>query len=181
MAVYEVSWHGPEVIYRFTGIWKWVVRWWRKRPFSFSKKIPSTFSLNWVFPNQGGCSQFLISSRKFDSSINCWKMNFHFFEKCYFLCIESFRVDFWCVHRLELLNVCNQCVTLPNSPAYKAYPRNNPSKNFPNRWILDWSCAEMEYYSDNEPNGIIGSPNGSPKRLSYGVFPSKKRSWIFPR
>ena len=27
MAVYEVSWHGPKFIYRFTGIRKWVVRW----------------------------------------------------------------------------------------------------------------------------------------------------------
>ena len=25
MALYEVSWHGPEIIYRLTGIWKWVL------------------------------------------------------------------------------------------------------------------------------------------------------------
>ena len=31
MTVYEVSWHGPEVIYRFTSIRKWVVRWWKRR------------------------------------------------------------------------------------------------------------------------------------------------------
>ena len=68
MAVYEVSWHGPKVIYRFTGIRIWVLRWW-KRPFWFSKKVTSTLSLNWSMPYQGGCSQFLISSRKFDSSI----------------------------------------------------------------------------------------------------------------
>ena len=29
--------------------------------------------------------------------------------------IESFRVDFRCVHRLQLLKVCDQYVTLPNS------------------------------------------------------------------
>ena len=34
----------------------------------------------------------------------------------YFLCIESFCVDFRCVHRFQLLNVCDHCVTLPNSP-----------------------------------------------------------------
>ena len=39
-----------------------------------------------------------------------------FFGKNYFLCIESFRVDFWCVHRFQLFNVCNQYVTLPSSP-----------------------------------------------------------------
>ena len=64
MAVYEVSWHGPEIIFRFTGIRKWVVRWW-KRPFWFSKKVNVTFSLNWSMRYQGGCSQVLISSRKF--------------------------------------------------------------------------------------------------------------------
>ena len=31
------------------------------------------------------------------------------------------------------------------------------------------------------PNGIIDPLKGSPKRLSYGVFPSHKRSWMFRR
>ena len=133
MAENEVSWHGPEVIYRFTGIRKWVLRWW-KRPFWFSKKIPSTFSSNWVFPYQGVCSQFLISSRKFDSSICGWKI------KC-FLCIESFRVDFQCVHRLQLLKVCDQYVTLPNSPRVESVSEEPGKTFFPNWWIRDWSFA----------------------------------------
>ena len=52
MAVYEVSWHGPKVIYRFTGIRKWVLRWWKWRPFWFFKKISLTFSSNWTLPYQ---------------------------------------------------------------------------------------------------------------------------------
>ena len=53
------------------------------------------------------------------------------------------------------------------SPAYRAYPRNNPGKTFfPNWWILDWSFAVIRWYSTNEPNGIIGLLNGCPKRLS---------------
>ena len=52
-------------------------------------------------------------------------------------------------------------------PAYRSYPRNNPGKTvFPNWWILDWSFAVLGWYSTNEPNGIIGPLNGSPKRLS---------------
>ena len=59
---------------------------------------------------------------------------------------------------------------------------NNPGKTFfPNWWILDWSFAEIGYNSTNEPNGMIGPSNGSPKRLSFGVFPSDKRSWMFRR
>ena len=38
-----------------------------------------------------------------------------FFGKYHFFRIESLWVDFRCVHRLQLLNVCNQHVTLPNS------------------------------------------------------------------
>ena len=105
-----------------------------------------------------------------------------FFGKYYFLCIESFWEDFWCVHRFQLLNVCNHYVTFPNFPGQRAYPRNNPGKTFfPNWWILDWSFAVIRWYSTNEPNWMIGPLNGSPKRLSYGVFPSDMRSWMFRR
>ena len=139
------------------GIHKWVVRWW-KRPFWFSKKISVTFSSNWTFPNQGGCSQFLISSRKCDSSICGWKNKFSiFFGKYYFLCIESYRVDFRCVHRFQLLNVCTNMSPFQIPPAYRAYPKNNPGKTFfPNWWILDWSFAVIGWCSTNEPNGMIG-------------------------
>ena len=42
-------------------------------------------------------------------------------------------------------------------PAYKAYPRNNPGKTvFPDWCILDWSFAEIVYYSTSAPNGMIG-------------------------
>ena len=119
MAVHEVSWHGPKIIYRFNCIRKWVLRWW-KRPCWFSKKIYVTFSSNWVIPYQGGCSQFLISSSKFYSSICDWKNKFSLFGQNHLFRIESFRVDFRCVHRFQLLKVCNQYVTLPNSPRVKS-------------------------------------------------------------
>ena len=65
---------------------------------------------------KGGCSQILISSKKFDSSILRLENKFSFFFGKYHLFrIESFWVDFRCVRRFQLLNVCNQYVTLPNS------------------------------------------------------------------
>ena len=77
--------------------------------------------------------------------------------------------------------VC-QRVLPPTFHAYRAYPRNNPGKTLlPNWWILDWSFAEIGNNSTNEPNEMIGLLKGSPKRLSYGVFPSDKRSWMFRR
>ena len=111
-------------VYRFTGIQKRVLRWW-KRPFWFSWKISFIFSLNWL-PYQGGCSHVLISSKKFDSSICDWKNQFSFFFGKYHLFrIESFRVDFRCVHRLQLLKVCNQYVTLPISPRVQCVSEEN--------------------------------------------------------
>ena len=118
MAVQEFSWHGPKIISCFTGIRTWVLRWWRWRPFWFSKRISLTFSSNWVLPYQGGCSQFLISSpTSFISPSSTGNLFFFiFFGKYYFLCTESFCIDFRCVHRFQLLNVCNNhYVTLPNS------------------------------------------------------------------
>ena len=87
-------------------------------------------SLNWSRPYQGGCSQFLISSRCFDSS-NCdWKNNFSLFGKYHFFRVESFRVDFRCVHRFQLLKVCDQYVTLPNYPRVESVSEEQFRENF---------------------------------------------------
>ena len=52
-------------------------------------------------------------------------------------------------------------------PAYKTDPRNNQGKTiFTNWWSLHTYSAEMVWYSNNEPNGIIGPLNGSPKLFS---------------
>ena len=45
-----------------------------------------------------------------------WKNKFLLFGKYHLFRIESFRVDFRCVHRFQLLKVCDQYVTFPNSP-----------------------------------------------------------------
>ena len=43
-----------------------------------------------------------------------WK-KISLFGKYHLFRIESFRVDFQCVHHLQLLKVCDQFITLPNS------------------------------------------------------------------
>ena len=58
------------------------------------KKVNITLSLNWSMPYQGGCSEFLISSKGFDSSICDWKNKFSFFGKYHLFRIESFRRRF---------------------------------------------------------------------------------------
>ena len=95
------------------------------------------------------------------------KSKFSLFGKYHLFRIESFRVDFRCVHRFQLLKVCDQYVTLPNSLRVQSVSGNNPGTTvFPNSWILDWSFEIIGWYSTNEPKGITGPPNGCPKRLS---------------
>ena len=112
MAAYEASWHGPKIIYRFTGIRKRVLRWWRKRPFWFSKKV--NFALlelddavpRWMFSGPDLLQGFWLRLEN--------KLSF-FFGKYHLFRIESFWVDFRCVYRFQLLKVCVQYVVLPNS------------------------------------------------------------------
>ena len=108
-------------------------------PFWFSQKIYVTFSSNWTFPYQGGCSQFLISSWKFDSSICDWKNKISiFFQKYHFFRIESFREDFRCVHRLQLLKVCNKYVTLPNSHRVQSVSEEQSRLEFLSKLMDSW-------------------------------------------
>ena len=53
--------------------------------------------------------------------------------------------------------------------------------SLPNWWSLDWSFAELGWYSTITPNGKTVLLNGSPCRLSNGVFPSNRRSGTFRR
>ena len=50
-----------------------------------------------------------------------------------------------------------------------------PCTFLPNWWILAWSFREIGWCSISAPKGINGPLNRSPKRLSYGVFPSAKK------
>ena len=78
--------------------------------------------------------------------------------------IESFCVDFWCVHPFQLPTSATEMSPFQIRTAYKVYP-----------------TAEIGWHSTIEPNGIIGPLKGSPDRLSQGGFPSDKRSWTFRR
>ena len=166
-----------KIIYRFTGIRKWVMRWW-KRPSWFSKKINVTFSLNWSMPYRSGCSQVLISSKWFDSSICDWKNKFSFFlweisPLSHWVFLSTFPMRPSPPTPQGLQPICHPTKF---TPRVQCISRNNPGKTFfPNWWILDWYFAVIGQYSTtSEPNGIIGPWNGCPKRLSYGVFPIRQ-------
>ena len=117
MAVYEVSSHGPKIILSLHRHPETSLEVVEETLLSLQESQYYFLSLDWSMPYQGGCFQVLISSKGFDSSICDWKNKLSFFFGKYHLFrIESFRVDFRCVHRLQLLKVCDQYVTLPNSP-----------------------------------------------------------------
>ena len=135
----------------------------------FSKKINVIFPSNWSMPYHGGCSQVLISSKRFNSSVCDWKNKFSLFGKYHLFRIESFRVDFRCVHRLQLLKVCNQYVTLPNKFSTRTMRIRRTIQvrlSFQIDGFLTGPSQLQVEYSTNEPNGIVGTLNGCPKRLS---------------
>ena len=51
------------------------------------------------------------------------------------LVVESFRVDFGCVHRFQLLNVCNQYVTLPNASRVQSVSEEQSRKDFLSKFM----------------------------------------------
>ena len=103
----------------------------------------------WLSPQIGRCRikvdvlRSWFSYKGFDSSICDWNNKFSFFLWEYHLFrIESFWVDFRCVHRLQSSRSATSTSPFQSHPSYNAYPRNNPGKTFfPNWWILDWSFA----------------------------------------
>ena len=66
------------------------------------------------------------------------KIKFPFFGKYYFLWFESFRVDFWCVHRFQLSMSETNMSPFQILTAYRAYPRNNPGKTFFPQLMDSW-------------------------------------------
>ena len=72
----------------------------------------------------------------FDSSVCDWKNKFSLSVKYHLFRIESFRVDFRCVHRLQLLTrSATSTSPFQIPPAYNVYPRNNPGKTFFPIWM----------------------------------------------
>ena len=132
---------------------------------------------------RSGRSLIEVDALRFWSSaeiLTCdWeKVSFH--RRWHFLCIEPFGVEFWCVHLLQLFNVCCWNVSFPNSPRVQYILGEKTGKTFGPNWCnLDMSFAEIGCYSTIAPNGRTGPLSSFPKRLSYGVFPPDKRSWMF--
>ena len=67
-------------------------------------------------------------------------------------------------------------------PAFNANPMKIPSKNSLSKLVESWQVSGRDRrFSDIDAKGIAGPLNGSPKRRSWGVVPSDKRSSTFRR
>ena len=183
MAINEISRNRPENILGFRNISCWVIlkRVWTREFVWFSSKNFLFLSSFRMIPDQSGWSQTSISSMFFDCSICNWEFKIvTFYLSYHFLCIKPSGADSWCVHLLQLFNVCDHNVSFPDSPRIQYITENIPGKTF-GPCNFDMSFAEIRWYSPIAPNGITGPLQGIPNRLSYGVFPTDKRSWMFRR
>ena len=131
IAACEVSRNEPEIMSCFAFFW-------------FPKEASVIFSSNRLIPWQNGCSQFLVSSRKFYCSICDWEsLIFTTIRQDFLFRVESFNMDFRCVHLFQLLKVHSQYVSFPDPPRVQSTTEESSgSIFFPKWWILDWSFVE---------------------------------------
>ena len=176
--------------------------WWRqmKSPVIVQKSFPASASSSvessWTGVGEESpsdsprrtswSSQTSVSSRDFECTIFDWEyeiVTFH--RRQHFLCIENSGVDVWCVHLLQFFNVCDHNVSFSTFLPHTMHKRGIYLARLLDQidavYIYIGLFAETVWYSTIAPNGMAGPKNGTLNRLSYGVFPSDKRSWIFRR
>ena len=111
MAMNEASWHRPKIIRLSL----------HRQPEMSREVVEETL----LILQESQCHSLLEvvdGVPRWTFSICVWKNKFSLFGKYHLFRIESFRLDFRCVHRLQLLNVCDQYVTLRNSLRVQCIP-----------------------------------------------------------
>ena len=97
------------------------------------------FFSNWVIPYQGGCYQCLVTSNKFHSSICDWNYEcFTTFRQYHLFRVESFSMDFWCVHLFQLLEVHNESVSFPDSSRVQYVTKEKSREHFLAKLMDSW-------------------------------------------
>ena len=120
MVVYEVSWHGPKsfIASPASGNESEVV----KETLLILEENLRDLLLELDVP----VSRWMFSVPDLFQKV--WfvhlQLEYHLFR------IESFRIDFRCVHRLQLLIVCNQYVTVPNSTRVQSVSKEQSRWDF---------------------------------------------------
>ena len=166
MAVYEVSRHGPKIIYRFN-----------RHPDTSREVVEETLLI--FLENQ------YYSLLELVAAVSRWMFS-----------VPDLLQGFWFVHsaigkinppllfgKLSPLSHWVFSSRFPMRPSFPTpqglrsvrHPSKFPPRTerirgtiqvrlfFPNWWILDWSFAVIGWWcSTNEPNGIVGSLNGCP-------------------
>ena len=183
LTIDRVTFNRPKVSLGFSVIFCFCLL----RPFLFALKFSTeSFAPHRLFPPLSGFSEFVISDWQFCGAICYWEQDFFSpLWRQHFFCIDSSRMDFWCVHVFQSLNVCDQNVSFPNSSRDHCIAEEYAWQDFLTKIGGALTCffffAEIGKYSTITPKWITGPWNGSPNRLSCGVFPSARRSWTFRR
>ena len=150
------------------------------RPFWFSQEVMMTFSSNCLIPYQSGCFQCLISSRWLYCSICDWENEFFTtFKQHHLFCIESFSMDFWCVHLFQLLNIRDLYVSFPDSPRAQYIAMEDSTEHFLSKLMDSWLIFCGNWMTFNQGTKWKQWSFKWISTTSLGVFPSDKRSWIF--
>ena len=140
------------------------------------------FTPDWMFPPWSGFSDSMISSKQFCCSI-CGRE----FKNCSPLL--GVNTSFALSHQAWISDVSKfpapqcllpKCLLSKLLPACNAYLWNIPGKYFvPNWWSLDWSCAEIGWYSPIAPNGTTGPLIMVLRNVLHQVCSHLPGSWTY--
>ena len=114
------------------------------------------------------------------SPVTCQQMNFHFSDgsrKFVELCSVSWKF-LSCTGTTESIEWLNLASRLSIDDCFEIHvPQKDPKNTTCQIDEFFFGLAEIGWHSTIAPKGIIGPLNGSPNRLSFGIFPSARRSW----
>ena len=121
-------------------------------------------------PYQGGCSQVWSLPERLIRPSAAGKMIFPF--SLGNITLSLFQVDFRCVHRLQLLRVSDQYVTLPNSSRVQSVSKYNPGKTF---FPIDGFLSGL-----SKPQGDTQPMNQTERLVLQKWFSTTPFVWSFP-
>ena len=154
MTMTEVTLDRPKISTGFSVI-SWICR---LRPFHFAEKFSTEiFAPYGLLRPWSVFSEFVVSSWQFCGNICDGENEFiSFLWYQDFFRIDYTRIHVWCIYVGKFLNVCDQNISFPSSPAINAYTRT---------FLVKLSC-QIDEVLLGLPKGIIGPMDVSPNRLS---------------
>ena len=99
----------------------------------------------------------------------------------HFLRLDSSGMNTWCVRDFQIFQVNYQIISFPNSPSDQLVTQQDSWWYIRQKLMFSWWISPWKRMIYNQCSKPFWRLKNSPHRLSYGAFPSTKKSWPFCR